>query len=284
MTRAYIRLMRPKHWIKNIIIFLPLLVSGSYSLHHLTLLLVGLLAFSLMASSIYIMNDIKDVNYDRLHPTKKYRPLASGEIDASKAKRLAFILVILSLICLSLLEAPKALMIILLYLIINLLYTHYLKKVKYLDIIILTSFFMLRLYFGSILSSTVMTEWFSLTFLFAFISLVSGKRYMELEQTVQKATEGRGYELNDLLNLKIVSFLFAVTSMLFLNLYIILEKEFRDVFTLTLINLLGVYAILDYFDSKHIIDDDVVERLSKKRYLILFALFLLAFVIWMNVE
>ena len=279
--------MRPKHWVKNLILFLPFLVSGSYHPKAFFLLLNGVIAFSLMASGIYIINDIRDITHDKLHPLKRNRPLASGTINPTAAKRLAVLLVFSSLIYTGYLQNVLALFIIFLYFLVNILYTFNLKGKKYFDIIILTSFFMMRLHFGSSLSKTTMTEWFSLTFLFAFTSLVAGKRYMELEHSLigsDGKASGRDYSVNDLLSLKIVAFLFAVASMLLLNLYIILEKEYDNVFILSIINLLSVYVILDYFDSKHIKDDDVVERISKKKYIIIFSALLLCFVIWMNLK
>ena len=92
----YIKLMRPKHYIKNFLIFLPLLFSGKLlSLSNILITLGGVICFSLVASSIYIINDIKDREKDRQHKTKCKRPIASGKISVRNALIFMFFLLII---------------------------------------------------------------------------------------------------------------------------------------------------------------------------------------------
>jgi len=96
--KKYLKLMRIHHYMKNGLIFTPLIFSGSlFNKHLLVNSLLGFLAFSLIASAIYIINDIQDVEQDRLHPTKCKRPLAANEISLTNAKVLAVVLIVVAI-------------------------------------------------------------------------------------------------------------------------------------------------------------------------------------------
>ena len=98
--KEYIKLIRPFHWIKNILIFVPLFFGGQITnIHKLGILVLGFISFSFVASSVYIINDIQDAEKDRKHPKKKFRPIASGKISkVNAAKFLVILLIIAALI------------------------------------------------------------------------------------------------------------------------------------------------------------------------------------------
>ena len=95
--KQYLKLIRPFHWVKNLLIFVPLFFSGQlFNLNKLFLLVLGFIAFSFVASSVYIVNDIQDADKDRKHPKKRFRPIASGRISKQHAVIFLIFLLIIS--------------------------------------------------------------------------------------------------------------------------------------------------------------------------------------------
>lgn len=186
--KNYIKLLRVKHYLKNLLLFLPLIFSKNLfdsTLFFITFL--GFLAFSCLASVIYINNDIHDIQSDRKHEIKKYRPLAAGKITIKNAKILEIILLILTCVLLSYLYTIKQNIFIfilpILYLILNILYSKGLKNIAIIDIIILVSGFLIRVLFGSIIVGVNVSNWLYLMVVFGSFYLGLGKRRNEIKNT-----------------------------------------------------------------------------------------------------
>ena len=186
--KKYLYLMRVHHYIKNILIFMPLIFSGGlFEWNSFVRTLLGTASFSLVTSAVYIINDIRDVEKDRLHPTKKNRPIASGAVAPAQAWLLMAVSLAAGIGLLALSGASAAgYALLLLYLVINIAYSMGLKDVPLLDIAILASGFLLRVLFGAVLTGTEVSEWLYLTVLSAAFYLGLGKRRNEL----QKGREG----------------------------------------------------------------------------------------------
>ena len=171
-----LKLFRPTHYIKNLFVLLPLFFSAQIT-NHLLLLnaLFAFVSFCLIASSVYVFNDIYDVEEDRVHPAKKYRPIASGAISIPLGYMLDLTLSLSSLI-LAYLVDHKLLFVLVAYKLVNILYTLILKKIAILDVMILSLGFVLRLYAGSVSTGIELTEWIIImTFLLSML-IVLGKR------------------------------------------------------------------------------------------------------------
>lgn len=181
--KKYIKLMRPKHYFKNLLIFAPLLFSANlFNLELLGQTLLGFFAFSLIASSVYIINDIQDVENDRKHPVKCKRPLASGEIKLSHAKVLTCLLILVATIV-NYFVASDVIMVMAwmyLYLGINIAYSNGLKNVPIIDIVILVSGFVIRVLYGSEITGIDISNWLYLTVIAMSFYLSLGKRRNEL--------------------------------------------------------------------------------------------------------
>ena len=181
--KKYIELIRAKHWIKNLLIFIPLICSGFINAENVLNLIIGFFSFSFISSFIYIINDIKDIEKDKLHPRKKKRPLPSGEITKKRAIIIAIILLIASLsfnyiIYKEILNVSFYLL--LAYMIINVLYSMGLKNIAILDIILLATGFIIRVYYGASIINVQVSDWLFLTILNASLFLGLGKRKKEL--------------------------------------------------------------------------------------------------------
>lgn len=173
----YLKLLRVKQYVKNLFLFLPLFFSANLFQTHLLLKVsLGALIFSLASSSIYILNDIKDVNEDRCHPVKCKRPIASGEVSISSAICIAIGLLITSLFTSFILNKFFAVC-ILTYLVLNFLYSAKLKHIAIVDIIIISCGFVIRVIAGGMLVHIMPSQYLILmTFLISlFIALA--KRY-----------------------------------------------------------------------------------------------------------
>ena len=186
MTVHLIRLIRPKQWIKNFFVFAPLLFSRH--IFHAEFLIPSIAAFiifSLASSSVYIINDILDVDSDRAHPKKKYRPIASGEISVKQA--MIFLVILVAVIIGGLIfQRPIFAFIIVLYLFTNLIYSLKAKSVVLLDVFFISFGFMLRVLGGAAAIGVPVSSWMVLTTIFISLFLAISKRRSELSQIVNK--------------------------------------------------------------------------------------------------
>ncbi len=199
---AFIKEIRVYQWVKNILLFLPMLLAHDiFNLGLIKNTSIAFVAFSLMASFVYVLNDLLDVEADRVHPTKKNRPIASGKISIFQA---FFIIPILFFASLSIsvyyLNFEFCGM-LLIYVISNILYSFYLKKVMILDIIILSTLYTLRLIAGALAGGVHISPWLIEFSIFFFFSLAAVKRYSELltlKDTNQTSIKRRGYLVGDI--------------------------------------------------------------------------------------
>lgn len=185
---SFFKLLRIKHYVKNIIIFLPLIFSKRFfELPLLVDTVCGFAAFSFLASVVYVINDIRDAEKDRAHPTKRKRPIASGAVAVKSAVILAVALFLLSMMLnyLSVGWNLTGWVILLGYFALNLGYSFGLKNIPLLDVTILASGFLLRLLYGSAVTGIQLSAWLCLTTVLASFYLGFGKRRNEytLEST-----------------------------------------------------------------------------------------------------
>lgn len=180
-----IKLCRFKHSIKNSLIFLPLFFSGRLlETKLLVSTIISAIAFTFVCSFVYIFNDLQDIEKDRNHPTKCTRPLASGAISLQQGKTIAWIMITLGYaIIIASRLGIYAIILVSLYIVLNILYSSWLKNVRLVDIIILTSGFILRVLFGSAVTNIPISNWMYLTIFFASLFMALGKRRNELRDS-----------------------------------------------------------------------------------------------------
>ncbi len=200
---AAVRAMRPQQWIKNLLLFVPLLLSHQWG--DLSKFIAGCLAFvafSACASAIYVLNDLMDIDADRHHPTKRHRPFASGALPIHYGPPLCLGLLAFSA-GLSLVALPAAFLGYLgLYLLANCLYSFWLKQKLALDVLLLAGMYTLRVVAGGIATDIwPVSEWLAAFSIFLFTSLAFAKRHSELARIADGEAEsarGRGYVIGDL--------------------------------------------------------------------------------------
>ena len=185
MLNKYILLIRPHHWVKNLLIFFPILLSpNEFSIVSSISSAYMFICFCLVASGVYIFNDIKDVKKDILNTRTKNRPLAQGTVTKLAGYILSLFLITLSILV-AIIFIPKAVFFLFLYVLINFLYTLYLKYIVILDIISVASGFLIRIIAGGIVSEIDQSLWTLLIISFASLGLATGKR---LGQYVENPT------------------------------------------------------------------------------------------------
>lgn len=201
---AYLQLLRPKDWAKNLFLLIPLFFAGTFfNVHKYPNVLLGIVAFCCIASSIYIINDYRDIEDDRRHPEKAKRPLASGAVGKSSAL----------IICLILLAAgfaiayslrTKFVFVLGIYFFLNLAYSFGLKTIPILDVIIIAIGFVLRVKAGAVLAYIGLSEWLTIMIFLLALFMAVGKRRDDVLLKLSSGTNMRkavkGYNL-DFLNI-----------------------------------------------------------------------------------
>lgn len=186
IVTGLIKAVRPRQWVKNVLVFTaPVAALGDtrYDYDYRAVLIRVLLAFvvfSLAASAIYLVNDARDVEADRQHPTKRFRPIAAGVVPAWLAYILAVVLAVASL-SISWLVTPDLALVMAVYIGIQLAYCFGLKHQPVIDICIVSSGFLIRAIAGGVAADVRLSQWFLLVMAFGALFMAAGKRYAELQ-------------------------------------------------------------------------------------------------------
>ncbi len=221
-VQAFRRAARVHQWAKNVLIFVPLLLSHALNVRDVTAAFAAFLCFSLCASSTYIVNDLLDIEADRRHPRKRRRPFAAGDLQAKTGVLLSGTLLVLSFVLAAILSG-KFLAYLLLYLISTLSYSLYLKRIVLVDVVLLSGLYTLRLLAGAAACSIAISPWLAGFSVFLFLSLAFVKRFAELQNiraAGQVPSNGRGYLLSDTEQMRSFGTASAYASVVVFSLYI----------------------------------------------------------------
>lgn len=196
----YIKLVRVKHWVKNLFLMLPLFFGGElFAFEKYGDFLIGILAFSLVASSIYIINDYRDIESDKMHPEKSKRPLASGAVSKTEALVILAIFLIAGFGIAYYLKT-KFMFVIGIYFLMNLAYSFGLKNFPIVDIIIVALGFNLRVKAGGVLGNIAVSEWLTMMiFLLALFLAVAKRRddiLIKISSGLDMRKSVKGYNLD----------------------------------------------------------------------------------------
>lgn len=218
--RPWAKLIRVHQAIKNLLIFLPLLLA-----HELQDIgawadtVVAFLSFTLLSYGSYIWNDLHDLETDRAHPTKRFRPLASGAIQIPSALAVSFLLVFGG-IALSATVNIGLTVTLLTYLIVTVSYSGFIKSIAVADVIVLAGLYTLRIIAGAAAISAPLSIWVMLTSIFMFFSLALMKRHSEFVKYESETLAGRGYRLSDRFAILSTGISSSLVAVLVVGLYI----------------------------------------------------------------
>jgi 4-hydroxybenzoate polyprenyltransferase len=219
--KAMIRLMRPHQWLKNALVFVPMLAAHAFTPAALWHSVLAFVAFSLIASSTYILNDLLDLNADRAHPRKRNRPLASGAVSLSQGTLLMPVLALAG-IGAALVSGPALLGMLLLYTLVTSAYSFRLKRLVVIDVCTLAVLYTLRILAGSAATGIPSSMWLLAFSTFFFFSLAAVKRQAELVDGIAAGrvkAHGRGYHVDDLAIVGNIAVSAGMVSVLVLALY-----------------------------------------------------------------
>ena len=244
MIKDILKLLRVEQYIKNIFIFAPLFFSFQFSSINFFTATQAFLMFSLMASSIYILNDIFDLEEDKVHPNKKMRPIASNKIKINNAFLISLVLSLTSLLW-SYMINIHIFLILLTYLMINILYSVKLKHIPIIDVIVIATGFVLRLFVGGYAIDEMITFWIIiLTFILSlFIALAKRKEDIRLLINGKETRKNIGFYNLRILNRSLVSLsILIVIIYLLFTLSPDVTMKFNDnIFITTIFVIFGLY-------------------------------------------
>ncbi len=271
MFYKYIILIRPHHWVKNLLIFFPILLSPfEFSNVDIINSIYMFICFCLVASGIYVFNDIKDAKKDLINTRTKNRPFAQGTISKNIGYILCVFLIVLSYLV-AIIFIPKAIYFLLLYVLINILYTLYLKYIVILDIISVSSGFLIRIIAGGMVVGINQSSWTLLIISFASLAFATGKR---LGQFVQNPIYLSAKWNNTLL--KFILILSIICTIIFYGLFsldpVVISRHGSDKiwFSFPLIILIFLRYLYIAWYGKYL--GDPTDALLKDRYLQVMAL------------
>lgn len=231
MNETYLifREMRPRQWIKNFALFAAIAFGGQlFTPHILTRVIWGFVAFCLLSSATYILNDMLDLKKDQLHPFKKLRPIASGRISVPEAAVLFMVFVILSFFIAARI-GPLFLITILVYIVLQVLYSFIFKDIAVFDILFIASGYILRVIAGEIISGYHISAWLLLTTVSLSLFLAVGKRRSELTllsnvkgSHISEVRQSLSHYSTNLLD--IFSTMFATSTFIFYSMFTFLEN------------------------------------------------------------
>ncbi len=249
MNKGFIKLLRPHQWLKNVFVFLPMFFGGSLlDISDLAASVLTFFAFSFAASAIYCFNDIIDVEDDRRHPVKCKRPVASGAVSMSGAKRLMVLMVMLSVAVTALLRGTFSVLgvcaVIVFYLILNILYCVKLKQYAIVDVCIVAFGFVLRVLAGGIATDVKLSHWLVLmTFLLTLFLSFAKRR----DDVIRMNETGKAPRKNTIrYNLTFINQAITITASVTLVCYIMytVSPEVTSRFHSEMLYLTSIFVLL----------------------------------------
>ena len=284
--KKYLELFRVKHYIKNILIFIPLFFSKQFlDIEKILSLIVGFIAFCLISSTVYIINDIKDVDKDKKHPIKKNRPIASGKISILNASIIAIINVIVAIIGIVLyynyfnsnMNLKMAIIYLLVYLFLNILYSFGLKNIPIIDVAILVSGFVIRVLFGGCIVQVEISNWLYLTIMSISFYFALGKRRNEILRYEGKNTRNvLEFYTKDFLDKNM--YVCMALAICFYALWAINYVNDLMIWTVPIVMLLAMKYSLNIENAES--EGDPVDILLKDKSIILLGIIYIAFIVY----
>ena len=269
MKLKVLQLIRYKNYIKNLLIFLPLFLNNtSWVSAEFNNLVFAFIFFSILASSIYIINDFFDLKIDKKHSIKKFRPLASGKISKKFALIISIIFLFLSFLYFFFQTKSEVFLLIVFYFIVNFLYSSYLKNLKYIDLILVALGFLVRIYIGALISNIENSNYLIFqVLLFSIFILICKRRenFFKYEYKIKSK-----YKLKEL---NILSKLFLILNIVNYLSYIFNVNRFPDSLSLEISFLIYTFLVLRYYFINNFNKMfDPISILLNDKYLKIFSL------------
>lgn len=233
------KLLRPLQWVKNLLIYTPLFFAGEFLSTKLVDVTFAFIIFSFSASVVYIFNDIYDRKSDVLHPVKRYRPIAHGDISIQQS--MIIIAISLSVVGLSFLYISSLIIPITLYLVANIFYSLWLKHVAVVDILLVASFYVVRVVAGGVVAQVPLSPWILLCVFFGALFIVTGKRRAEYTREIRREVLSEYSE-------KALDYMFTVSAsvaLLTYGIYTVIGHQLEYLIYSTFFVVLALFRLLN---------------------------------------
>ncbi|KFE36309.1 UbiA family prenyltransferase [Thioclava atlantica] len=220
--RPYLKALRPHQWLKNTLVFLPMLAGHQFDAATVLASVLAFICFSLVASSVYVLNDLLDLGADRAHPRKRRRPFASGDIPLGYGTWLAGTLILLGVLTAAMI-GREFLFVMAGYYLLTTAYSLHLKRRIVLDICVLAGLYTIRIIAGGVATGIPLSVWLLAFSVFFFLSLAAVKRQAELIDSAERGklqASGRGYHVDDLPIISMIAIGAGYVSVLVMAMYV----------------------------------------------------------------
>ena len=286
-VKKFLKALRVYQWIKNFLVFVPMILASAFNVNNLYESFIAFICISLSASAVYITNDIFDIESDRYHPRKRFRPIANGEISIPVAGVSALLLFVVSAIVSSLNFPLIFLLLILGYILLNILYSSGLKKLNYIALFILSIFYTFRIFAGGIASSIEVSKWLIFFSIFFFLSLSTVKRLGELYNlTISEFEKSeRGFKKEDAKKLKVFSLSNATLSCSVLTFYLFSENALLIYENTTFLYLIPLLTFAWFYNlyrsslSGDLTDDPLIYAVKNPKSLVMGFITIVSFIL-----
>lgn len=272
VLRPFLKALRPHQWLKNVLIFVPVLAAHQINAPTLLQGLMAFVAFSMIASGVYLLNDLLDLGPDRAHPRKRKRPFASGALPVAVGTFVApgFLL---GGLCLSIPLGWPFVTLMACYFVLTTAYSLHLKRKIVIDICVLAGLYTLRIVAGGVATGIEISVWLFAFAIFFFFALAAVKRQAELVDLAERGkldVVGRGYHVNDLPIISMIALGSGFVSVLVLALYLN-TPDVRELYAQPSV-LWGVFVIQLYWITRIVLithrgqmhDDPVIYAVKDK--------------------
>ena len=220
--QPYLKALRPHQWVKNLLVFLPMIAAHRLDSATVFYSLIAFVAFNLVASSVYVLNDLLDLSADRAHPRKRNRPMACGAVPLGHAGAMAMACLAAGFMV-ALFAGATFVAVLCAYTVLTSAYSLRLKREPVIDICVLAALYTLRIVAGSAATGIALSVWLLAFAIFIFLSLAAMKRQVELVDNLQagnKTPAGRGYHVGDLPIVEMMAVAAGYVAVLVLALYL----------------------------------------------------------------
>jgi 4-hydroxybenzoate polyprenyltransferase len=229
--RALLRALRPHQWVKNLLLFVPLLLAHTVTdLDRIVATVLAFAGFCACSSGTYVLNDLLDLDADRVHPRKRHRPLAAGTLSIPAGIAASAVLLLLGVGGPAVLVGPMVAGMLTAYVALTLLYSAVLKRLVFVDVLVLAGLFAHRVLTGAVAAQVVISPWLLVFSLFFFLSLATVKRYAELLAARSRSLRQlsrRGYEVGDIELVQSIGLASGYMAVLVIGLYVSSEDVRR---------------------------------------------------------
>lgn len=271
--KELIRCLRLKHYIKNLLIFVPFffgIMPVNYTKENLRSIVCGFFVFGFTSSIIYIINDWNDRFIDKQHPKKSKRPIAAGKVNVKKLIIFCcFLLCMIILLSLFAEISMSALILLLAYFVLNILYSKILKNIEILDIVVLSLFYIIRVYYGGALVHIEVSHWLYLTVHCLALYLSAGKRMGELKaKTITGISTRYVLKHYSIEYLKSIMLVFLIGTIVFYSLWTVLVFE-KMAITIPVV----IFTLMRYqYDVEMDFGSDPTELVYEDKWIVLMIL------------